>query len=47
MARGDDAWEAEIVAALHRLKRGVEQDPRGFREGDAAFDALHKAFTPR
>jgi DNA-binding GntR family transcriptional regulator len=44
MARGDDAWEGGIVAALHRLKRGVEQDPRGFREGDAAFDALHKAF---
>ena len=30
--------------ALHRLKRGVAQDPRGFREGDAGFDALHKAF---
>jgi DNA-binding GntR family transcriptional regulator len=44
MARGDDAWEGGIVAALHRLKRGVEQDPRGFREGDAAFDALHKIF---
>jgi DNA-binding GntR family transcriptional regulator len=44
MARGDDAWEGGVVAALHQLKRGVEQAPRGFREGDAAFDALHKAF---
>ena len=42
--RGDAAWEAEIVAALHRLKRGVAEDPRGFCEGDSAFDALHKSF---
>jgi len=44
MLKGDDAWEAGILAALHRLKRGVAADPRGFREGDAAFDALHKSF---
>ena len=44
MTRGDAGWEAEILAALHRLKRGITADPRGFREGDAAFDALHKAF---
>ena len=44
MARGDSAWEADIVATLHRLKRGIAADPRAFREGDAAFDALHKAF---
>jgi DNA-binding GntR family transcriptional regulator len=44
MARGDAAWEADILAALHKLKRGVAADPRAFREGDAAFDALHKAF---
>jgi DNA-binding GntR family transcriptional regulator len=44
MARGDAAWEAEILGALHRLRRGVADDPRGFREGDAAFDGLHKAF---
>ena len=44
MARGDAAWEAEILAALHKLKRCVVEDPRGFREGDAAFDALHKGF---
>jgi DNA-binding GntR family transcriptional regulator len=44
MARGDAAWEADILAALHKLKRRVAEDPRGFREGDAVFDALHKAF---
>lgn len=44
MARGDAAWEADILAALHKLRRGIAADPRSFREGDAAFDALHKAF---
>jgi GntR family carbon starvation induced transcriptional regulator len=44
MARGDSAWEADILAALHQLRRGVDKDPQGFREGDAAFDALHKRF---
>jgi GntR family carbon starvation induced transcriptional regulator len=44
MARGDADWEAEILAALHRLRRSVRDDPQGFREGDAAFDAPHKAF---
>jgi DNA-binding GntR family transcriptional regulator len=44
MTRGDAGWEGEILSALHKLKRGVAADPRSFREGDAAFDALHKAF---
>lgn len=44
MARGDAGWEAEIVAALHQLKRGVAADRQGFCEGDSAFDALHKSF---
>jgi len=44
MARGDADWEAEILAALHRLKRSVRDDPQGFREGDATFDLAHKAF---
>jgi DNA-binding GntR family transcriptional regulator len=44
MARGGADWEAEILAALHRLKRSVHDDPRGFREGDTAFDLPHKAF---
>lgn len=44
IGRGDSAWEAGIVAALHRLKRGIADDIVGFREGDAGFDALHKGF---
>jgi GntR family transcriptional regulator, carbon starvation induced regulator len=44
IAAGDDAWEGAIVAALHRLRRYVREDPRGFREGEPAFDALHKGF---
>ncbi len=44
MERGDADWEAEIIAALHRLRRHVRADPKGFHEGEPAFDALHKAF---
>jgi GntR family carbon starvation induced transcriptional regulator len=44
MAAGDGAWEGEIVAALHQLKRYVFNNPRGFAEGEPAFDALHKRF---
>ena len=44
MQEGDAAWEADILSALHRLKRGIAADPRAFREGDVAFDALHKSF---
>ena len=44
MQEGDAAWEADILSALHKLRRGIAADPRAFREGDAAFDALHKSF---
>jgi GntR family transcriptional regulator, carbon starvation induced regulator len=44
MAKGDAEWEAGILAALYKLKRHMEGDPAALREGDAAFDALHKAF---
>jgi len=44
MAAGDRAWEGEIVAALHQLRRYVFDNPREFGEGDPAFDALHKRF---
>jgi GntR family carbon starvation induced transcriptional regulator len=44
MARGDAEWEADILGALHKLRRRIAEDPRGFREGDATFDALHKGF---
>jgi len=44
MRHGDAAWEAGIVASLHQLKRYVEQNGDGLREGRPDFDALHKAF---
>ena len=44
LAAGDGAWEGEVVAALHRLKRYVEENAAGFGEGEPAFDALHKGF---
>lgn len=44
IASGDGAWEGEIVAALHRMKRHALSDGDAFREGDAEFDALHKTF---
>ena len=44
MQRGDGAWEGEIVATLHRLKRYGTQNPNSLREGDPEFDALHKSF---
>ena len=44
MASGDGAWEGGIVAALHQLRRYVLDNRRGFREGDSAFDGLHKGF---
>jgi GntR family carbon starvation induced transcriptional regulator len=44
VAAGDGAWEGEVVAALHRLKRYVEENATGFGEGEPAFDALHKGF---
>ena len=44
MAAGDGAWEGEIVATLHRLKRFVAENRRAFLEGDREFDALHKNF---
>jgi len=44
LREGDDAWEGEIVATLHRLKRYIGENPRGFREDEPQFDALHKSF---
>lgn len=44
MENGGGDWEGEIVAALHRLKRYVRENPRGFGEGVPEFDALHKRF---
>jgi DNA-binding GntR family transcriptional regulator len=44
LEEGDGVWEGNIVAALHRLKRYIRDNPRGFGEGDPGFDGLHKAF---
>ena len=41
---GADAWEAGIVASLHRLKRYVERHEQAFGEGTDEFDELHKHF---
>ena len=44
MARGDDAWEVGIVAALHHLRLCLDRSPDGLPEGSEAFDRCHKAF---
>jgi GntR family transcriptional regulator, carbon starvation induced regulator len=41
---GDGGWEGAIVGALHQLKRYIAENPKGFAEGEPAFDALHKQF---
>lgn len=41
---GDDAWEAGIIGALHRMRRHIERTGDEFREGAPEFDRLHKAF---
>ena len=42
--KGDDEWEAAIVACLHRLRQKLLRDPKTMREGTPEFDTLHKAF---
>lgn len=44
MRDGTDEWEAGIVAALHRLVRQIERDPKSLPDDDIEFDRLHKAF---
>lgn len=44
MENGDDAWEANILSALHQLRRHTERVGAKFREGAEDFDALHKGF---
>lgn len=44
MAKGGDAWEANILSALHQLRRHIERVGIKFREGADDFDALHKGF---
>ena len=44
MANGGDAWEANILSALHQLRRHIERVGDKFREGAEDFDVLHKGF---
>ena len=44
IANGDDAWEAGVLSALHRMRRHIERTGDAFHEGPDAFDALHKGF---
>jgi GntR family carbon starvation induced transcriptional regulator len=41
---GDDAWEAGILSALHRMRRHIQRTGNEFREGAPEFDRLHKGF---
>ncbi|WP_198384043.1 GntR family transcriptional regulator [Roseomonas sp. KE2513] len=46
IARGDAAWEGNIVAALHRLVRATETtatDPTSLATWNAEHDAFHRA----
>jgi DNA-binding GntR family transcriptional regulator len=42
--RGDDEWEASILAALHRFQKFVGRDPQAFWQGNFEYDRLHKQF---
>jgi DNA-binding GntR family transcriptional regulator len=41
IAGGDDAWEAGIVSALHRMRRHIERTGDEFREGSKRLLAAH------
>ena len=46
IAKGDEAWEARVVGALHRYKRAAEHqmtDPAALRTWETAHDDLHAA----
>jgi GntR family transcriptional regulator, carbon starvation induced regulator len=44
IANGNDAWEADILSALHQLRRYIERTGNKFSEGAEDFDRLHKGF---
>jgi DNA-binding GntR family transcriptional regulator len=44
IARGDAAWEAEIVAAMHLLSRIPLPASPGDRDGAARWEAQHRRF---
>ena len=44
IARGDVGWEAQLVAALHRLSRTPEREPSDPQRMNEAWSAAHAAF---
>src|SRR6195256_6994092 len=42
IANGDDAWEAEVLSALHQMRRHIQRTGDEFREGAPDFDRLPK-----
>src|SRR3979411_941019 len=44
IANGDDAGEAEVLSALHQMRRHIQRTGDEFREGAPDFDRLHKGF---
>jgi GntR family transcriptional regulator, carbon starvation induced regulator len=44
IANGNDAWEADVLSALHQLRRYIERTGNEFSEGTEDFDRLHKGF---
>ncbi|GGE12840.1 transcriptional regulator, GntR family [Gemmobacter megaterium] len=43
-ASGNDTWEAEILATLHRMRNYVRRAGIAALEGNPDYDALHKGF---
>jgi DNA-binding GntR family transcriptional regulator len=44
IAHGDDEWESNIVAALHKIQLFTRKGEEVFREGAAGFDDVHRGF---
>lgn len=42
--KGDDAWESEILATLHRMRNYIRRAGIATLEGNPDYDAVHKAF---
>ncbi|TDY16971.1 GntR family transcriptional regulator [Paraburkholderia sp. BL6665CI2N2] len=44
IAQGDDEWESNIVAALHKIQLFTRKGEEVFREGATDFDDVHRGF---